>query len=153
MRAAALPTSSEPFKTSIGDVISRHGKPPWSEQLLTDGRNGAVLICDEPGGSNDAHIHPDFNEWWIVMKGQLVWGIGDYPPVHVRKGDIVLCPAGQRHFITTVGNETSLRLGVTKPDSDHSTKGDRGRQLKSMPEQELPHNLLHTSFENMMART
>jgi quercetin dioxygenase-like cupin family protein len=144
-------TSSEPFKISVADVTSRHGEPPWAERLLTDGRNGVVLISDKPGGSNDAHTHPDFNEWWIVMKGQLVWEIGNYPPIHARKGDLVICPAGERHYITTVGNETSLRLGITKPDSDHSVKGDRSSTQEPMPDQEVPPNLLHTSLDSMMA--
>ena len=64
-------TPSEPLQIRVGDVLSRHGEPPWAEQLLSDGRNLAVLICNNPGQTNDAHVHPDFNEGWIVLKGEL----------------------------------------------------------------------------------
>ncbi len=140
-----------PIHISTQEVMARHGKPPWSERLLEDGRNYAVLICNDPGQSNDAHVHPDFNEWWIVMKGELIWEIADYPPIHAKKGDIIFSPAGTRHFITTVGSESSLRLGVTKPGSDHSVKGQRGAQVKPFPPQKLP-NSLHFSLQDFLAK-
>ena len=109
MQQVTIP--SEPLQIRVSDGLSRHGEPPWAEQLLSDGRNLAVLICNSPGQTNDAHVHPDFNEWWIVLKGELVWEISDYEPIRARKGDVVWCPAGMRHHMKTVGNESSLRLG------------------------------------------
>ena len=49
-------TPSEPLQIRVGDGLSRHGEPPWAEQLLSDGRNLAVLICNSPGQTNDAHV-------------------------------------------------------------------------------------------------
>ena len=142
MEQHTVPT--EPLHVRVGDVTSRRGKPPWSEMLLADGRNLAVLICNEPGQTNDAHVHPDFNEWWIVLKGELVWEIGDYEPVRAGKGDVVFCPAGLRHHIRTEGDESSLRLGITKPGSSHDDKGHRGTEILPLPDRKLPPNLLHT---------
>ena len=143
--------ATEPMHIRLAEVMSRHGEPPWAEQLLADGRNLAVLICNEPGQTNDAHVHPDFNEWWIVMKGELDWEIGDYAPIHAKKGDVVFCPAGMRHHIRTVGTESSLRLGITKPDSNHDDKGGRGTEAVPLPDQKLPPNLLHTDAEAILA--
>ena len=115
--------STEPLHIRISDVIARHGEPPWAERLLSDGRNDAVLICNSPGQENDPHIHPDFVEWWIVLAGEMIWEIGDYPPVRATKGDVVMAPKKQRHAIRTVGTENSLRLGITSPASNHDTTG------------------------------
>ena len=144
--------STEPLHIRASDVAARHGEPPWAERLLADGRNHGVLICDKPGGSNDAHVHPDFNEWWIVLQGELEWEIGDYPTVHARKGDVVLSPVGTRHLIRTVGTGPSLRLALPKPGSNHDTKGERSSQLKPFPDQKLPPNLLHTTLDAMFAQ-
>ena len=144
-------TDSEPQLIRASEVATRHGEPPWFERLLDDGRNWVTLICDKPGDSNDPHVHPDFSEWWIVMQGELVWEIGDYPPVHAKKGDIVISPPGQRHLISTVGHEPSLRVAVSKHGSNHDVKGDRASELKPFPDQELPPNLLHTDLARVQA--
>ena len=141
--------SSEPKRISIADIVARHGEPPWAEALFTDGRNDVVLICNAPGQSNDAHAHSDFNEWWIVLQGELLWDIGDYAPIRATKGDVVMAPKGRRHAIRTVGNENSLRLGVTHPDSSHDTKGTRSNLLRPVPQNDPP-NRLRTSLEYML---
>ena len=86
--------STEPQHIRISDIVARHGEPPWHEALFTDGRNNVGLICDAPGLENDAHLHPDFNEWWIVLQGEVVWEIGDYPQVTARTGDVVILNTG-----------------------------------------------------------
>ena len=144
--------ASEPVHIRISDVVERHGEPPWAERLLSDGRNDAVLICNGPGQENDAHIHPDFVEWWIVLAGELVWEIGDYPPIRAKKGDVVMAPRRHRHGIRTIGTENSLRLGITKPDSNHDTRGARSNILKPLPEQDGPPNMLRTTLDEMLER-
>ena len=70
--------------------------------------------------SNNAHWHPDFNEWWTILKGELTWKVGENRPlIEVREGDIVFVPEGMRHHISTVGDETSLRLAVTNTEGVH----------------------------------
>ena len=133
--------SAEPRHISIAEIVARHGEPPWAEALFTDGRNNAVLICDAPGQQNDAHAHPDFNEWWIVLQGELLWEIGDYAPLRAKKGDVVMAPKGRRHAIRTVGSENSLRLGVTHPESNHDDKGTRSNILRPLPQDDIPNRL------------
>lgn len=143
-----IEVSSEPVHISTSEVAARHGDAPWSEVLLNDGRNLAVLIANNPGEANDAHVHPDFNEWWIVMQGELIWEVGDYPPIHAKKGDVVISPAGTRHSIKTVGTEMSLRMGITNPEGNHDTKGERGTEVP-FPDQSNPPNLIHTTIDKM----
>ena len=142
--------STQPMHIRISDVVAKHGAPPWAERILHDGRNDAVLICDAPGGENDAHVHPDFVEWWIVLQGEMVWEIGNYPPVRATRGDVVMAPRGQRHAIKTVGSENSLRLGVTMPGSNHDVKARRSNILKPFPKQDGPPNMLQTTQEYML---
>ena len=70
--------------------------------------------------SNNGHWHPDFEEWWAVLKGRLTWEVGQGRPLmQVEEGDLVFVPKGMRHFITSVGDETTLRLAVTIPAPTH----------------------------------
>ena len=142
--------STEPQLIRISEIVARHGEPPWFEWLFTDGRNNIGLICGAPGLENDAHLHPDFNECWIVCQGEVIWEIGDYPQVRARAGDMVICPRGLRHSIKTVGTESSLRLVISKPGSNHDSKGERSNILKSAPDQSEPPNLLLSSRDAML---
>ena len=144
-------TSTEPLLIHVKEQLAVRGEPSWGETILDDGRNELALICDKPGDSNDAHLHPDYDEWWVVFQGEIIWEIGDYPPVHAKEGDVVVCPAGKRHHIKTVGTEPSLRLAVSKHGSNHDVRGDRSSELEPLPRQELPPNLLVTKPDEMLA--
>ena len=90
-----LPISTEPMQIRTSKIIDSKGDGPWYEALFSDGRNNVGLICDTPGSVNDDHYHPDFNEFWIILKGSLEYEIGDFPTIHAHKGDVVLAPAGE----------------------------------------------------------
>ena len=141
--------STEPLQIKTGEIIAGKGEGPWYERILNDGRNVAGLICDVPGGRNDHHFHPDFNEWWIVLRGELEFEIGDYPAIRAKKGDAVMSPVGLRHLIRTVGDEPSVRLHVSKIGSNHDNKNERSSQLVPFPDQKEPPNLLHTTLDAM----
>lgn len=143
--------SAEPIHVKTSEIIASHNEPHWYEQVLNDGRNIAGLICDSPGGSNDHHFHPDFNEWWIVLQGELEFEIGDYPVIHAKKSDVVMSPAGTRHLIRTVGSGPSVRLHISKIGSNHNNKTERGT-LVPFPDQKEAPNLLHTTLEAMFAQ-
>ncbi|HJO82298.1 MAG: cupin domain-containing protein [SAR202 cluster bacterium] len=147
-----LEVSTEPLHIKTSEIIDEKGEGPWYESLFTDGRNNVGLICDVPGAVNDHHFHPDFNEFWIVLKGQLEFEIGDYPVVRAGVGDIVLAPQGDRHLIRTVGDESSVRLHVSKIGSNHDSKNDRSPALIPFPDQTEPPNLLHTTLGSVIAQ-
>ena len=101
-------------------MLAQYGEPPRSEQIIADDRNRGNLICHAPGMSNNAHWHPDFDEWWAILKGELTWDVGSKRPlIHAREGDVVFVPKGMRHHISTVGTGISWRLAVTTPDALH----------------------------------
>jgi quercetin dioxygenase-like cupin family protein len=142
-----IEVSTEPMHIKTSAIISEKGQGPWYEPLFSDGRNNTGLICDIPGAVNDHHYHPDFSEFWIILKGELEFEIGDYPVIHAQKGDIISAPAGQRHLIRTVGTESSVRLHVSKIGSNHDHKNDRSSETIPFPDQKEPPNLLHTTLD------
>jgi quercetin dioxygenase-like cupin family protein len=106
--------------TPLEYMLERHGTDKsWSEEVLLDQRNRANLIHQMPGQGNRPHWHPDMDEWWVVMKGELEWRVGNDAPLRAKKGDIVFVAAGRSHAIDTIGDESSIRLAVTSPDVVH----------------------------------
>ena len=106
--------------TPLDYMIERHGvDEPWAEQVLLDQRNRANMIHQLPGQSNRPHWHPDMDEWWVVLKGELEWRVGNKQPFRACRGDFVFVEAGYSHEIVTVGSESSIRLAVTSPDVVH----------------------------------
>jgi quercetin dioxygenase-like cupin family protein len=103
----------------VSGVVAEHDGPTWAERLIENEQVMATLISCEPGNSSRRHYHPEHDEFWIVMGGELVWEIEDQDPIHATVGDIVRVPKGAPHHITTVGDQTSLRLAIVVPDVPH----------------------------------
>jgi len=106
--------------TSFKYMLTRHGTDgDWAEEILLDQRNRVNMIHTMPGSSNRPHWHPDMDEWWAVLKGEIEWKIGDGQPFTAGVGDLVFVEAGYAHAIRTVCDEFSVRLAVTSPDVVH----------------------------------
>ena len=106
--------------TPLEWMLERHGvEEPWSEQVLLDQRNRANMIHQLPGQTNRPHWHPDMDEWWVVLKGELEWQVGNDEPLRAGMGDVVFVESGRAHAIETVGDESSIRLAVTSPSVVH----------------------------------
>ena len=128
--------------TRSSELLKALGPPPWTQLVIDDGRNRVGISASEPGQvvmADDLHIHPDFNELWIVLAGEIEFEIGQYPPVRAGAGDIVMSPVGMVHMWTSVGDEPSLRAFVSKLDSDHSMqRGGAGAGQDAPPTRDLP---------------
>jgi len=103
----------------VSELMNSHGEPPWFERLIQNEQVAANLICRAPGDTSRRHYHPEHDEFWVVMGGELVWEIEGEEPIHARVGDIVRVPKGRAHNIRTVGNGPSLRLAIVVPDVPH----------------------------------
>ena len=53
---------------------------------------------------NDWHCH-NYDEWWIVLEGEIDWIIEgrEEDPVHAREGDFIYVPAMTFHHILPEG--------------------------------------------------
>ena len=88
--------------------------------IIEDDLNTMYLIRERPGDVSNAHWHFDFDEWWVIGGGELLFEVGEgRPKLHAKAGDIVFTPRGFRHQIATVGGEVSLRMPVTTADNVH----------------------------------
>jgi mannose-6-phosphate isomerase-like protein (cupin superfamily) len=105
--------------TRVADLAARMGPPPWSRRVIQDERQLVTLIANRPGGGNRPHWHREFDEWWVVMAGELQWELTGGIVVDARKDDIVWVPRGTVHHIRTVGTESSLRLAIAMPPANH----------------------------------
>ena len=88
--------------------------------IIEDDVNTMYLIRERPGDVSNAHWHFDFDEWWVIGGGELLFEVGEgRPKLRAIAGDIVFTPRGFRHRIATVGDEVSLRMPVTTADNVH----------------------------------
>lgn len=71
-----------------------------------------------PGEGNRLHYHPNWNEWWYIVKGKWEWDIEGEKTI-VKKGDLVFIGKGQKHKITAIGHEMAIRLAVSRADVEH----------------------------------
>ena len=104
---------------TIDRIINDNGtKSSWCHRLVNTEYNSATLIGQLPGEGNRLHYHPDWSEWWYIMKGKWEWEIEGKSHV-VEKGDFVFIEKGKKHKITALGDEMAIRLAVSREDVAH----------------------------------
>ena len=137
--------------TNISDVESSHDtNTPWSEVVISDGRNRVSLISGPPGTPPDPHLHPDYNEWWINIGGITQWQVGQYEKLQAKFGDVVIAPAGYSHDIRPKGKTNALRLAVSSPNSNHDIHGVSPSRSVPIDYNLKPPNLIHTKLNSLI---
>ena len=139
--------------TRHADIMGRHPSGSrWAEVPIEDGRNRVVWISGPPGTPSDPHIHPDFNEYWVILDGVTRYQIGQYEPIDAEWGDIMIAPAGYAHDIHPIEGEQAIRIGVTHPDSNHDIKGVPPSRLIPADVGLSSPNLIHTSMKKLLEK-
>ena len=105
--------------TRVSEIVEEMGPPPWSKRIIEDERNHVTLIANPPGTGNRPHWHRNFDEYWVVMAGELQWELTGGTVVQAKKDDIVFVPRGAVHHIRNVGDGLSLRLAFALPPAEH----------------------------------
>ena len=110
----------------VAEVVKQHGEAPWTERVIVNETCIATLICSPPRNNSRHHYHPENDEFWIVMGGELLWEIGDDEPINAKERDIMQVPKGVAHNIRTIGDGPSLRLAIGIEDVPyvHSETGE-----------------------------
>ena len=104
--------------TRINDLYTDSSERKFT--IIENAENRTFAIREYPGTTSKAHWHFDFDEWWVIVAGNLIFEIGENrAPIHAQQGDIVFTPRGFRHQITTIGNSPSIRMPTTTPESVH----------------------------------
>ena len=65
--------SSTLNQINIDDLKKEFGDPPWSRRVVLTEHIAGNVIC-QPGGfdKNDRHCH-NYDEWWVVLEGEIDW--------------------------------------------------------------------------------
>ena len=90
----------------------------WSMRLINTENNSMTLIGQLPGEGNRLHYHPNWNEWWYIVKGSWKFEIDGEEKI-INENDIVIIEKGKRHRITAVGAKMAIRMAVSRHDVDH----------------------------------
>ena len=116
---------------SLDEIKQEMGPPPWSHAVVLADHVAGIVICQNSGyDKNDLHCH-NYDEWWVVLEGEIDWIIEgrEEDPVHAGVGDFVYVPALTFHHIFPIGDGPSVRLGVALPGT--------GGHLHERPERKV----------------
>jgi len=104
---------------NIKKIIDKNPKnKSWSHTLVNSDSNSATIIAQLSGEGNRMHFHPDWNEWWYILKGKWEWNIDGIKKI-INVGDVVFIEKNKKHKITSRGKGLSIRLAVSRYDVEH----------------------------------
>ncbi len=96
----------------------------WFEVLQTSDKSQSAMMTLEPGassGSKEAHEKSD--QVLLLLEGELAGEIGDEKAT-LRKGDVLVIPAGVKHRFTNRGDKPAVTFNVySPPEYPADTKG------------------------------
>jgi len=75
----------------------------------TDGRFGLLEILVKPGDGSPWHVHPDEDEWFYVLDGQLTIYVGD-TRLDLGAGGFAFGPKGVPHTFIGAGDRPARAL-------------------------------------------
>lgn len=90
----------------------------WCHRIINTESNSATLISQLPGEGNRLHYHPNWNEWWYIVKGKWEWEV-EGEKMQVKEGQMVFIPKNKWHKITAIGPNPAIRLAVSRADVAH----------------------------------
>lgn len=93
----------------------------WCRRIVNTESNSATLISQLPGEGNRLHYHPNWNEWWYIIRGKWEWEV-EGEIMQVKQGQMVFIPKNKWHKITAIGNQPAVRLAVSRADVAHVYK-------------------------------
>ena len=106
-------------KMHVPDIIANmDNTQSWCYRVVNTENNSATLISQMPGEGNRLHYHPEWNEWWYIIRGIWKWTI-EGQEILVKEGDMVFIEKGKRHKILAVGEGPAIRLAVSRADVPH----------------------------------
>ena len=103
----------------VPDIIEQNGREQaWAHTLVDSPSTTSTLIGQMPGEGNRMHYHPEWDEWWYIVKGEWIWNI-EGEEKKVKEGDVIFIERNRIHKITASGKELAIRLAVSRADVDH----------------------------------
>ncbi len=114
----------EPFITKDGSEVRELLHPKNSRVHKLSIAEARV----RPGGATKEHFHRTSEEVYYILSGEGEMYI-DEEKARIKAGDVVLIPAGARHYVVNKGEEELIILCACSPPYSHEdtvlTEGDQ----------------------------
>ncbi len=88
----------------------------WFEVLQTSERSQTAMMTLAPGKSSGekAEAHEDSDQVLLILEGELT-GEVDAEHLILKKGDVLIIPAGVKHRFTTRSRKRAVTFNVYSP--------------------------------------
>ena len=107
------------------DVTNIDKAEEWFEVLQTGERSQTAMMTLVPGDSigEQAEAHEKSDQVLLMMEGELTGEVGDERP-KLKKGDVIIIPAGVKHRFTNRAATPAITFNVYSPPAyPAGTKG------------------------------
>jgi quercetin dioxygenase-like cupin family protein len=113
----------------------------WTLKASAEQTGDSFSLIEEvaPGGEGTPlHAHPEDDETFYVLEGELTFYLGDNPPTPASAGSFVHIPGGVVHAFQ-VDSETARYLILTTPQHERFYRAiSEPAQTRSLPPEEPP---------------
>ena len=88
----------------------------WFEVLQTGERSQTAMMTLAPGDATGqkAEAHKKSDQVLLMLEGELTGEVGDERP-RLRKGDVIIIPAGVKHRFVNRAKKPALTFNVYSP--------------------------------------
>jgi mannose-6-phosphate isomerase-like protein (cupin superfamily) len=97
----------------------------WFEVLQTSQRSQTAMMTLAPGDSTGrkAEAHKKSDQVMLILRGELAGRVGE-EKVSLKKGDVILIPAGTPHRFTNKTGKPAVTFNMyAPPEYPEGTKG------------------------------
>ena len=98
------------------DVTNINKAKEWFEVLQTSEQSQTAMMTLAPEDSTGAkaEAHKNSEQVLLLLDGKLTGEVGDDRPT-LRKGDVIIIPAGVKHRFTNRGRKAAVTFNVYLP--------------------------------------
>jgi len=88
----------------------------WFEVLQTGERSQTAMMTLAPGDAtgDKAEAHEKSDQVLLMLEGELTGEVGDERP-HLKKGDVIIIPAGLKHRFVNRAKKPAVTFNVYSP--------------------------------------
>jgi Mannose-6-phosphate isomerase len=88
----------------------------WFEVLQTGERSQTAMMTLGPDDAtgDKAEAHTKSEQVLLILEGELTGSVGDQRP-HLKKGDVVIIPAGVKHHFVNRARKPAVTFNVYSP--------------------------------------
>ncbi len=111
--------ADNPMIEGNGSTFTGKAKVQMLSKALDNMNASSAYVVFEAGSRSHWHTHP-VAQVIIVADGEGRSGVYGEPVTELKKGDVVVCPAGVKHFHGASPNERLVQMTITGETEDGS---------------------------------